>query len=104
MSHRNIHIEDGEARASVARGKSTSPSSAQPRRGDAQILQFQKPIVAAASMALEDASSPDTFESLGELAVRLVGQWSLPRLVCWRPVEEGQGASFTHGAEGGTPS
>lgn len=43
---------------------------------------FQGP-VAAASMALEDASSLDTFESLGELAVRIVGQFDLPRINCW---------------------
>ncbi len=74
-----IHIEDGEACASVARGKKPSPSSAQPRRGDAQILEFQKP-TAAALLALEDATLPSTFESVGEVAVRLVGQWSLPKL------------------------
>jgi len=32
----------------------------------------------------EDASSPDTFESLGELAVKLVAQWSRPRCVLRR--------------------
>lgn len=79
MNRRNIHIEDGRASAFVAIGLAV-PSSAQPRRGDAQILQFQARS-AAASLALEDATSPSTFESVGEVAVRLVADWSLPRLV-----------------------
>lgn len=79
MSQKIIHIEDGEAIA-FGRG-STSPSSAQPRRGDAQILEFQKP-TAAALLALEDAMEPDTFESLGSIAVRLLADWKLPRIRC----------------------
>lgn len=82
MSTRSdIHIEDGEARASVARGKSTSPSSAQPRRGDAQILQFQASHRRRPLEGLEDASDPvEGFESIGSLAVRIVGQFKLPRI------------------------
>jgi hypothetical protein len=80
MNHRDIHIEDGEARASVARGKATSPSSAQPRRGDAQILEFQAHC--RRPRGLEDASDPvEGFESIGSLAVRIVGQFELPKLV-----------------------
>lgn len=84
MNRRDIHIEDGTASAIVAIG-SAVPSSAQPRRGDAQILKFQSP-VDAASMALEDAieTEEDSFQSLGSIAIRLVGQWSLPRISCWR--------------------
>lgn len=55
---------------------------------------FQKPSVAAASMALEDAMEPDDcFESLGSIAVRLVADWSLPRISCWRQGEEEPAAS-----------
>lgn len=45
------------------------------------VIKFQAR-TAAASMALEDAiETEDTFEVLGSIAIRLVGQWSLPRLV-----------------------
>lgn len=79
MSNRIIHIEDGEARASVARGKATSPSCSAPPQG-ASVIQFPVPS-AAALLALEDATLPSTFESVGEVAVRLVGQWKLPRIL-----------------------
>lgn len=71
-----IHIEDGET-VSLA-GVAASPS-AQPRRGDAQILEFQ---ANRRRLCLEEASSLDTFESLGELALRLVAAWKLPRISC----------------------
>lgn len=83
MSNRVIHIEDGEASLAFGRGSTPSPSSAQPRRGDAQILEFQKP-TAAASLALEEATSPSTFESVGEVAVRLIGRFDRPSIKCWR--------------------
>lgn len=88
-----IHIEDGEA---VAFGRGlTSPSAQAPAAGSHIIqFQFQKPIVAAASMALEDATSPDTFESLGDVAVRIVAAWKLPKLVCWRQGEEEPATSY----------
>lgn len=48
---------------------------------------------AAALLALEEAIEfeEDSFQSLGSIAVRLVGQWSLPKVVVWRPgvAEEG---------------
>lgn len=61
---------------------SASSRSAAPA-GTVINFQFQKPIVAAASVALEDASSSDwdVPPTIGELAVRLVADWSLPRLV-----------------------
>lgn len=69
-----IHIEDGEA---VAFGRgSTSPSAQHPPHGMPVIS-----ILRAESRrpeGSEDASSPDTFESLGELAVRLVASFSRP--------------------------
>jgi hypothetical protein len=49
-------------------------------------------------MALEDAieTEEDSFQSLGSIAIRLVGQWSLPRISCWRAVEEDTPASVAH--------
>ncbi len=50
---------------------------------------------AAASLALEDAieTEEDSFQSLGSIAIRLVGAWSLPRISCWRAPEENEPAS-----------
>lgn len=76
-----IHIEDGEA-AAFGRG-ATSPS-AQASAAGSQVIPFipnSRPS-AAALLALEDATLPSTFESVGEVAVRLVGSWSLPRISC----------------------
>ncbi|MEK1908195.1 MAG: hypothetical protein AAAB13_20675 [Pseudomonas sp.] len=76
-----IHIEDGEA-VSLA-GVSASPS-AQASAAGSSVIKFPfQANSAAALLALESATSPDTFESLGDVAVRLVGSWSLPKLVCW---------------------
>lgn len=56
------------------------PSSSVRRSGQPVILSFQARN-AAASMALEDAMEPDEgFEPLGSIAVRLVSEWSLPRI------------------------
>lgn len=55
------------------------------------VIQFPfQARTAAASMALEDAieTEEDSFQSLGSIAIKLVGAWSLPRLVCWRQGEE----------------
>lgn len=70
-----------------------------PAAREAVIIQFQKPIVAAASMALEDAMEPDDcFESLGSIAVRIVAAWKLPKLTCWRQAKgEEPAASHHHG-------
>lgn len=78
MHHKGIHIEDGEA-VSLA-GVATSPSAQAPAAGS-HIIQFpnSRP-TAAALLALEEATLPSTFESVGEVAVRLVGQWKLPRI------------------------
>jgi hypothetical protein len=78
-----------------------SPASSSARRAGQTVIQFpfQGP-VAAASMALEDAieTEEDSFQSLGSIAIRLVGQWSLPKLTCWRQGEE-PAASHHHGFE-----
>lgn len=75
-----IHIEDGEA-VSLA-GVSASPS-AQASAAGSSVIQFPFQAVSAALVGLEDESSPDMFESIGELSVRLLATWELPRLVCW---------------------
>lgn len=78
MNHQIIHIEDGEADAFVAGGKA-SPSSARPAAGQTVILSFQAD--RRRYLGLEDASSPvEGFEPIGLLAVRLVSEWSLPRI------------------------
>lgn len=93
-----IHIEDGET---VPLAGVTASPSAQPRRGDAQILEFQ---ANRRRLCLEEAIEleEDSFQSLGSIAVRLVASWSRPRLVCWRQWEEETAASaeaFTEGAK-----
>jgi len=76
MNHRDIHIEDGEAAAFVAGGEPASPS-AQSRRTGAEILEFQT----HRRPRDLDASGPvDCFEPIGLLAVKLVAEWSLPRI------------------------
>lgn len=90
-----IHNEDRKAEASVAGGMPSGLRSG-PAARETVIVQFpfQSP-VAAASMALEDAieTEEDSFQSLGSIAIKLVGAWSLPKLVCWRQGEEEPAAS-----------
>lgn len=91
MSQRHSNIGDEGAAAFHAEGE-LAPSSRRPAgeaRGTVVIqFPFQGP-VAAASMALEDASDPvDGFESIGSLAVRIVGQFKLPRISCRSAMEE----------------
>lgn len=54
------------------------------------VIQFPfQARTAAASMALEDASDPvEGFESIGSLAVRIVGQFKLPRISCRSAMED----------------
>lgn len=80
MHHRYSSEGDSEA---LAFPEVRTSLSAVRRSGQPVILQFQKPVVAAASMALEDASSSDwdVPPTIGELAVKLVADWSLPRLL-----------------------
>lgn len=97
-----IHNEDRKAEASVAGGMPSGLRSG-PAARETVIVQFpfQSP-VAAASMALEDASSSDwdVPPTIGELAIKLVGQWELPRISCWRQAKgEEPAASHHHGSE-----
>ena len=73
-----IHIEDGEA-VSLA-GVSASPS-AQASAAGSTVIQFPFQAVSAALVGLDATEPDDCFESLGSVAVRLVGQWKLPRLL-----------------------
>ncbi len=59
---------------------STDPSSLSAALAGT-VIQFPFQAHCRRPRGLEDESSPDMFESIGELSVRLVGQWSLPRLV-----------------------
>ncbi|MBX5131632.1 hypothetical protein HJB80_02855 [Rhizobium lentis] len=62
----------------------------------ADILEFQ---TARRLVGLEDAMEPDEgFEPLGSIAVRLIAEWKLPRIVCRSAAWEEEGAPT--GAEG----
>ncbi|NNH59475.1 hypothetical protein HLI01_22330 [Rhizobium laguerreae] len=76
--HKSVtHIAEDDEAVSLAGVSASSPAR---RSGQPVILSFQARN-AAASMALEDASNPvEGFESIGLLAVRLVSEWSLPRI------------------------
>jgi len=69
---------------------STDPSSLSAALAGT-VIQFPFQAVSAALLALEDAMEPDTFESLGSIAVRIVADWKLPKVVVWRAgvAEEG---------------
>jgi hypothetical protein len=74
-----IHIEDGEE-VSLA-GVAASPS-AQASAAGSSVIQFPFQAHCRRPRGLEDASDPvEGFESIGSLAVRIVGQFELPRLV-----------------------
>ena len=79
MSQRTfIHSEDDRSTGSVA-GANAPVASLRPRRGDPVILSFQAD--RRRYLGLEDAMEPDEgFEPLGSIAVRLVSEWSLPRI------------------------
>jgi hypothetical protein len=78
--HKSVtHIANGETQG-LAGPYAASPLRPAGVTQEPVILSFQARN-AAASMALEDASNPvEGFESIGLLAVRLVSEWSLPRI------------------------
>jgi len=78
MNHRDIHIEDGEA---IAFGRGSTSPSAQASAAGSSVIQFQFQAVSAALVGLDATEPDDCFESLGSVAVRLVGQWKLPRIL-----------------------
>ncbi len=97
------HSERDEGAAAFHAGGQLAPSS-QSAAPAGSVIQFSNSRPSAAALlALEEATLPSTFESVGEVAVRLVGRWKLPRISCRRGlVEEGRPASaFTHVPEGG---
>jgi hypothetical protein len=101
MRRTSVYGDDtGQSLHAVADHRAVSRSAA----GEPLIIQFPfQAITAAALSALEEATLPSTFESVGEVAVRLVGSWSFPRLVVWRGSrEEGQPPRLpAHDDEGG---
>jgi hypothetical protein len=77
MQHRHSSEENDEA-VSLA---GVSASSSARRSGQTAVLVFsQRP--AAAQRAAEEAISPDweVPPTIGEMAVRLIAEWSLPRM------------------------
>jgi hypothetical protein len=74
--HKGTHISEDDRSAGSVGGASAPVSSLRPRRGDPviQIRAYRRPI------GSEEASDPDTFESIGSLAVHLVARFSLPRM------------------------
>lgn len=83
MSHRITQTDDigaksfGEARAPMSR-----PAEAT-REPVIQIRAYRRPI------GSEEASDPDTFESIGSLAVHVVARFSLPRMQMMARDQEG---------------
>ena len=87
--------KDGEA---AAFGRDATSPSAQASAAGSQVIPFisnSRPS-AAALLALEDESSPDMFESIGELSVRLVGRWKLPRINVQAGHRGGEGRPAAH--------
>lgn len=88
-----IHTEEDRSAGSVG-GANAPVSSLRPRRGDPAILVFsQRP--AAAHSAAEEAISPDweVPPTIGEMAVRLIAEWSLPRMRMLPASREGDAGS-----------
>jgi hypothetical protein len=83
MTNQDIQIigDEGTALAGALVPSSHRPAGVS--RGT--VIQFQAHCRRPRGL---DASSLDMFESLGELAIKLVADWSLPRLSCWRQGEE----------------
>jgi hypothetical protein len=77
------HSERDEGAAAFHAEGELAPSS-QSAASAGTVIQFpnSSAITAAALLALEDAMEPDTFESLGSIAVRIVADWKLPRISC----------------------
>lgn len=75
------HSERDEGAAAFHAEGELAPSS-QSAASAGSVIQFPGPVSAAALLALEEAieTEEDSFQSLGSIAVRLVGQWSLPRI------------------------
>jgi hypothetical protein len=88
MHHRPFsNEEDSEA---LAFGEVGSSLSTARRAGQPVILVFsQRP---AARCVLADAMEPDEgFESLGSIAVRLLAEWKLPKMLLAPPQGGGKG-------------
>lgn len=77
MTNRTFTQIDGEAGIALQ----GIPASPLPAASGSNVIQFS-PRSAAASSWDEDEDA-DCFEPIGVLACRLVGQWSLPRILVW---------------------
>lgn len=76
---KGIHKKDDDAEMLAGVPASSLPK--RPPLGIPVILSFQAD--RRRYLGLEDASDPvEGFESIGSLAVRIVGQFELPRIVC----------------------
>lgn len=85
MTKRTFTQIDGEAGIALQ----GVPASPLPAASGSNVIQF-RPRVAAASVWFEDEDA-DCFEPIGVLACRLVGQWSLPRILVWGAPEDLRG-------------
>jgi hypothetical protein len=59
-----------------------------PSGRSAEIIPFPVRLSAAAFEPVWDSEDADCFEPIGVLACRLVGQWSLPRILVWGAPED----------------
>ena len=75
--HRTSIYGDGEAQGSCG---TNFPAVSRSAAGEPEIIQFPFQAVTAALVGLDAAEPDDCFESVGSVAVRLCGQWSLPRI------------------------
>lgn len=80
MSQRTFTFSEDDRSAGSVGGASAPVSSLRPRRGDPVILSFQAD--RRRYLGLEEASSPDweVPPTIGELAVRIVGRFKLPKV------------------------
>jgi hypothetical protein len=96
--HHSIHIANGETQG-LAGPYEASPlrPAGVTREPVIQIRAYRRPI------GSEEASSPDDDVpvSIGELAVRLVARWSLPRIVCRSAAREEDAPTGTEEITGG---
>jgi len=73
------HSDRDEGAAAFHAGGQLAPSS-QSAASAGLVIQFPFQAVTAALVGLDATEPDDCFESLGSVAVRLCGQWSLPRV------------------------
>lgn len=85
--HKNFTFT-GEDEAAIACDRPVLSSRSGDRRVSCEIIPFPQAATAALVGFEDEASSFDDPVSIGELAVRIVARWSLPRIYC--EVREGE--------------